>query len=84
MRPWIASLQPGVRYRFQTRDNRVSQIGVYVGIERRNFIFMVNGHRTRYPIRLINPVQTGPRPGIEDAFVRLSNGGGGKTKRRKS
>lgn len=76
MRPWIQQLQAGQRYRFQTRDNRVPITGTYVSREGRNFIFIVDGHRTMFPISLINPTQPrGTRPGLDDAFVVINNGG---------
>lgn len=76
MRPWIQRLQVGQRYRFQTRDNRAPITGIYDGREGRNFIFTVDGHRTRFPIYLINPTQTrATRPGLDDAFVVVNNGG---------
>jgi len=83
MRPWIQHLQAGQQYRFQTRDNRVPTIGTYVGREGRNFIFIVNNHRTMFRISLINPTQSrATRPGLDDAFVRVNvNNGGRKTRK---
>ena len=81
MRPWTQQperLQVDQRYRFQTRDNRVPITGTYLGREGRNFIFRVNGHRTIFPISIINPIQHTHRPGLagmEDAFVLVTNGG---------
>lgn len=82
MRPWIQHLQAGQRYRFQTRDNQVPITGTYVGREGRNFIFMVDGNRTMFPISLINPIQSrATRPGLDDAFVPVTNGGRRNTRK---
>ena len=79
MRRWINQLAPGVTYRFQT-DNEVQQVGQYVGREGNNFIFLVNGRRTNYPMRIIRTMQPRTRlPGFDEAFVRHT---GGKTRKR--
>lgn len=86
MRPWLQRLERGQMYRFQTRDNRVPVIGTYQGREGSRFIFLVNGIRTVFPINVINPVQSrGTRPGVDDAFVRITTGAGwGRTSVKKT
>ena len=79
MQPWVRDLQVGQRYRFQTRDNRVPITGTYDGREGRNFIFTVDGHRTMFPISLINPIPHNPHgrglAALVPAFVHITNGG---------
>lgn len=70
----------GQRYRFQTRDNRVPQIGRFVGVDgNNNYIFNVNGIITAYHMNTLLGMQ--PRAsgiGFDDMFVRDDGPIGGK------
>lgn len=72
MRAWVNQLAPNVTYQFRTSDNQATQVGQYVGRQGNNFIFMVNGNRTTYPMRIIATMQPRARlPGFDGAFVRV-------------
>jgi hypothetical protein len=72
MRNWVNQLAPNVTYQFRTADNQATQVGQYIGRQGNNFIFMVNGNRTTYPMRIIATMQPRARlPGFDDAFVRV-------------
>jgi hypothetical protein len=72
MRAWVNQLAPNVTYQFRTADNQATQVGQYIGRRGNNFIFMVNGNRTIYPMRIIATMQPRTRiPGYDDAFVRV-------------
>ncbi len=72
MRAWVNQLAPNVTYQFRTADNQATQVGQYVGRQGNNFIFMVNGNRTTYPMRIIATMQPRARlPGFDGAFVRV-------------
>ena len=73
MRNWVNQLAPNVTYQFRTADNQATQVGQYIGRQGNNFIFMVNGVRTTYPMRIIATMQPRARlPGFDDAFVRVN------------
>lgn len=73
MRNWVNQLAPNVTYQFRTADNQATQVGQYIGRRGNNFIFMVNGNRTTYPMRIIATMQPRARlPGFDDAFVRVN------------
>ena len=74
-------LIPGQRYRFQTSDNRVPQIGRFIGRVNDNntYIFNVHGIPTAYHINTLLGMQ--PRAsgiGFDDMFVRVDDPIGGK------
>jgi hypothetical protein len=72
MRAWVNQLAPNVTYQFRTADNQATQVGQYIGRQGNNFIFMVNGNRTTYPMRIIATMQPRARlPGFDGAFVRV-------------
>jgi hypothetical protein len=72
MRNWVNQLAPNVTYQFRTADNQATQVGQYIGRQGNNFIFMVNGNRTTYPMRIIATMQPRARlPGFDDAFLRV-------------
>jgi hypothetical protein len=73
MRAWVNQLAPNVTYQFRTADNQATQVGQYIGRQGNNFIFMVNGNRTIYPMRIIATMQPRARlPGFDGAFVRVN------------
>jgi hypothetical protein len=73
MRNWVNQLAPNVTYQFRTSDNQATQVGQYIGRQGNNFIFMVNGNRTTYPMRIIATMQPRARlPGFDDAFLRVN------------
>lgn len=73
MRAWVNQLVPNATYQFRTADNQATQVGQYMGRQGNNFIFMVNGVRTIYPMRNIATIQPRARfPGIDGAFVRVN------------
>ena len=72
MRAWVNQLAPNVTYQFRTADNQATQVGQYIGRQGNNFIFIVNGNRTTYPMRIIATMQPRARlPGFDGAFVRV-------------
>lgn len=72
MRDWVNQLVPNVTYRFRTNDNEATQVGQYIERQGNNFIFMVNGNRTTYPMRIIATMQPRTRlPGFDGAFVQV-------------
>ena len=83
---WKMDLIRGQRYRFQTRDNRVHQIGRFVGVDgNNNYIFNVNGIITAYHMNALLGMQ--PRAsgiGFDDMFVRDDGPIGGKMHGSKS
>jgi len=73
MRAWVNQLAPNVTYQFRTADNQATQVGQYIGRQGNNFIFIVNGNRTTYPMRIIATMQPRARlPGFDGAFVRVN------------
>ena len=70
----------GQRYRFQTSDNRVPQIGRFIRVDgNNNYIFDVNGNQTAYHMDTLLGMQ--PRAsgiGFDDMFVRVDDPIGGK------
>ena len=72
MRAWVNQLEPNVTYQFRTADNQATQVGRYIKRQGNNFIFMVNGNRTTYPMRIIATMQPSDRlSGFNGAFVRV-------------
>ena len=71
-------LTPGQMYRFQTRDNRVPQIGRFIRRVDDTYIFNVNGIETSYRANTLLGMQ--PRAngiGFDDMFVRVNGPIGG-------
>ncbi len=69
----------GQRYRFQTRDNRVPQIGQFIRRVGDTYIFNVNGIVTSYNMNTLLGMQ--PRAngiGFDDMFARADDPIGGK------
>ena len=69
----------GQRYRFQTSDNRVPQIGRFIRRVDDTYIFDVNGIETSYHINTLLGMQ--PRAngiGFDDMFLRDDGPIGGK------
>ena len=74
-------LTPGQMYRFQTRDNRVPQIGRFIRRVDDTYIFNVNDIETSYHTNTLLGMQ--PRAngiGFDDMFVHI---GGKRYKRYK-
>ncbi len=72
-------LIPGRRYRFQTSDNRVPQIGRFIRRVDDTYIFNVNGIETSYHMNTLLGMQ--PRAngiGFDDMFLRDDGPIGGK------